>query len=87
MEVRQLLGNPFYMPHLSRQARIINGGMMTRLVLVSNKVKYQNASKLKELSLSQLVDFVNIFNYAPFSAIEIKITIITIINNNNIDSY
>ena len=37
MEVRQLLGNPFYMPHLSRQARIINGGMITRLVLVSNK--------------------------------------------------
>ena len=82
-----MLGNPLYMPHLSRQVRIINGGMITRLVLVSNRVKYQNASKLKGLSLSQLVDFVNIFNYAPFSAIEIKIKIITIINNNNIDSY
>ena len=45
------------------------------------------ASKLKGLSLSQLVDFVNIFNYSPFSAIEIKTKIITIINNNNIDSY
>ena len=61
--------------------------MITRLVLVSNRVKYQNASKLTGLSLSQLVDFVNIFNYSPFSAIEIKTKIITIINNNNIDSY
>ena len=87
MEVRQLLRNPLYMPHLSRQVRIINGGMITRLVLVSNRVKYQNASKLTGLSLSQLVDFVNIFNYSPFSAIEIKTKIITIINNNNIDSY
>ena len=73
MEVRQLLRNPLYMPHLSRQVRIINGGMITRLVLVSNRVKYQNASKLKGLSLSQLVDFVNISNYAPFSAIEINV--------------
>ena len=73
MEVRQLLGNPLYMPHLSRQVRIINGGMITRLVLVSNRVKYQNASKLKGLSLSQLVDFVNISNYAPFSALEINV--------------
>ena len=87
MEVRQLLGNPLYMPHLSRQVRIINGGMITRLVLVSNRVKYQNASKLTGLSLSQLVDFVNIFNYSSFSAIEIKTKIITIINVNNIDSY
>ena len=85
MEVRQLLGNPLYMPHLSRQVRIINGGMITRLVLVSNRVKYQNASKSTGLSLSQLV--VNIFNYSSFSAIEIKTKIITIINNNNIDSY
>jgi len=37
MEVRQLLGNPFSMPYLSRQVRTINGGMITRLVLVSNK--------------------------------------------------
>ena len=37
MEVRQLLGNPLYMPHLSRQVRIINGGKITRLVLVGNK--------------------------------------------------
>ena len=74
MEVRQLLRNPFYMPYLSRQARIINGRMITRLVLVSNKELYQLiASKLKGLSLSQLVDFVNISNYAPFSAIEINV--------------
>ena len=37
MEVRQLLRNPFYMPYLSRQVRIINGGKITRLVLVGNK--------------------------------------------------
>ena len=37
MEVRQLLRNPFYMPYLSRQARLINGRKITRLVLVSNK--------------------------------------------------
>ena len=74
MEVRQLLRNPFYMPYLSRQARLINGRMITRLVLVSNKELIPtDCIEVKGAQSVTASYFVNISNYAPFSAIEINV--------------